>query len=79
MLIHSDLSENDSMKYSTEIQAFHFGSSRKQYTLHTSQISADFLGFRFVCYVEKHNNDKTIIVNRLIKLDYSYRICCIRK
>lgn len=38
VLIHSDFSENYSMKYSTEIQAFHFGGSRKQYTLHTSQI-----------------------------------------
>ncbi|CAI6359153.1 unnamed protein product [Macrosiphum euphorbiae] len=38
VLIHSDFSENYSMKYSSEIQAFHFGGSRKQYTLHTSQI-----------------------------------------
>lgn len=38
VLIHCDFSENYSMKYSSEIQAFHFGGSRQQVTLHTSQI-----------------------------------------
>ena len=38
VLIHCDFSENYSMKYANEIQSFHFGGSRKQYTLHTVEI-----------------------------------------
>lgn len=38
VLIHCDFSENYSAKYGTEIQSFHFGGSRSQYTLHTVQI-----------------------------------------
>lgn len=38
ILIHCDFSENYSMKYASEIQSFHFGGSRQQFSLHTSQI-----------------------------------------
>lgn len=38
VLIHCDFSENYSAKLSTEIQSFHFGGSRKQFTLHTVQV-----------------------------------------
>lgn len=38
VLIHCDFSENYAMKYSSEVQAFHFGGSRKQFTLHTSEV-----------------------------------------
>jgi len=34
-LIHADFSENYSMKLSREVQSFHFGGSREQYSLHT--------------------------------------------
>nr|XP_022911616.1 uncharacterized protein LOC111422633 isoform X1 [Onthophagus taurus]XP_022911617.1 uncharacterized protein LOC111422633 isoform X1 [Onthophagus taurus] len=34
-VIHMDFSENYNMKYAEEIQAFHFGGSRKQISLHT--------------------------------------------
>ena len=35
VVVHMDFSENYSCKLATEIQAFHFGSSRKQATIHT--------------------------------------------
>lgn len=35
ILIHCDFSENYSLKYTEETQAFHFGGSRQQITLHT--------------------------------------------
>ena len=38
MLIHCDFSQNYESKYETEIQSFHFGRSRKQYTLHTVEV-----------------------------------------
>uniref|UniRef100_A0A8D8Z5S4 Uncharacterized protein n=1 Tax=Cacopsylla melanoneura TaxID=428564 RepID=A0A8D8Z5S4_9HEMI len=38
VLLHIDFSENYSLKYSTEIQSFHFGGSRDQVTLHTSSL-----------------------------------------
>nr|CAI5839685.1 unnamed protein product [Callosobruchus analis] len=35
IIVHCDFSENYSMKYAEEIQAFHFGGARQQITLHT--------------------------------------------
>ena len=35
VVVHMDFSENYACKLATEIQAFHFGSSRKQATIHT--------------------------------------------
>lgn len=46
--IHMDFSENYSLKYAEEIQAFHFGGSRKQISLHT-----------VVVYVKKQNCKQT--------------------
>lgn len=37
-LIHCDFSENYSTKYNQEIQSFHFGGSRRQYTIHTVMV-----------------------------------------
>jgi hypothetical protein len=37
-LVHCDFSENYATKYADEIQAFHFGGNRKQFTLHTVQV-----------------------------------------
>lgn len=37
-IIHCDFSENYNTKYASEIQSFHFGSSRQQLTLHTSVV-----------------------------------------
>lgn len=37
-IVHSDFSENYNTKYASEIQSFHFGSSRQQITLNTSVI-----------------------------------------
>lgn len=38
VIIHVDFSENYSLKYAEEIQAFHFGGSRQHVSLHTSVI-----------------------------------------
>lgn len=37
-IVHCDFSENYNTKYASEIQSFHFGSSRQQITLHTSVV-----------------------------------------
>lgn len=37
-LVHCDFSENYSLKYSEEIQSFHFGGSRQQVSLHTTSV-----------------------------------------
>ncbi|CAG5053192.1 unnamed protein product [Parnassius apollo] len=37
-IVHCDFSEKYNTKYASEIQSFHFGSSRQQVTLHTSVI-----------------------------------------
>lgn len=36
--VHIDFSENYSLKYGVEVQAFHFGASRQQVSLHTAVI-----------------------------------------
>lgn len=36
MVLHVDFSENNACKISTEIQAYHFGGSRQQATIHTA-------------------------------------------
>lgn len=36
LILHCDFSENYSLKYSQEIQSYHFGGSRQQITMHTS-------------------------------------------
>ncbi len=38
VLIHCDFSENYEGKFGTEIQSYHFGGSRKQFTLHTVEV-----------------------------------------
>lgn len=38
VVVHLDFSENYACKLHTEIQAFHFGGSRKQATIHTSVV-----------------------------------------
>jgi len=38
VVVHMDFSENYACKLHTEIQAFHFGGSRKQATIHTSVV-----------------------------------------
>jgi hypothetical protein len=37
-IIHCDFSENYSSKYHEEVQSFHFGGSRKQFTIHTVMV-----------------------------------------
>lgn len=37
-IIHIDFSENYALKYESEVQAFHFGGSRQELTLHTAVI-----------------------------------------
>lgn len=39
VLVQVDFSENYCLKYSTEIQSFHFGGSRTQISLHTTSVS----------------------------------------
>lgn len=38
VLLHIDFNENYSLKYSEEIQSFHFGANRRQVTLHTCSL-----------------------------------------
>lgn len=38
IVIHMDFSKNDACQLHTEVQAFHFGGSRKQATIHTSVV-----------------------------------------
>ncbi|CAH0553265.1 unnamed protein product [Brassicogethes aeneus] len=38
LLIHCDFSENYNLKYSEEVQSFHFGGSRQQVSMHTTVV-----------------------------------------
>lgn len=51
-LFHVDFSENFSAKYSEEVQAIHFGASRRQFTLHTgvAYYKAEDMGKQFFSF-----------------------------